>query len=58
VARAGRRVALALAGASALLGAAIVAGSPRVPTWIAAGLGGLGLIGVAGLLADLLRPRR
>jgi len=58
VRRAGRRLALGLVGAAALLGAAITTTSERVKGWVPATLGIVGLVFVALLLIDLVRDRR
>jgi predicted unusual protein kinase regulating ubiquinone biosynthesis (AarF/ABC1/UbiB family)/nucleotide-binding universal stress UspA family protein len=55
---AGRRLALGVVAAAALLGTAIVATSERVPTWVPAVLGIVGAIFTIGLLVDLIRGRR
>jgi predicted unusual protein kinase regulating ubiquinone biosynthesis (AarF/ABC1/UbiB family) len=55
--RAGRRMALAVAGSAATLGAAITAASPRLVVWVPAGLGALGAVLIVALLLDLVRPR-
>jgi predicted unusual protein kinase regulating ubiquinone biosynthesis (AarF/ABC1/UbiB family) len=54
--RAGRRVALAVAGGSALLAAAVAAASTHLAVLVPAGLGALGAVIVLGLLVDLVRP--
>jgi predicted unusual protein kinase regulating ubiquinone biosynthesis (AarF/ABC1/UbiB family) len=53
--RAGRRVSLALAGGSALLGAAITA--THFDGWVPAGLGVVGALIIASLLLDLVHSR-
>ena len=55
---AGRRLALGVVAAAALLGTAIVATSERVPTWVPGVLGLVGAIFTIGLLVDLVRGRR
>src|SRR5205823_12390400 len=55
--RAGRRLALAVSGGAALLGASIMAASGHLAIWIPAGVGALGALLIAGLLLDLLRSR-
>ncbi|HSL10742.1 MAG TPA: AarF/UbiB family protein [Actinomycetota bacterium] len=55
---AGRRLALGVVAAAALLGTAIVTTSERVPTWVPAVLGVVGAIFTIGLLVDLVRGRR
>ena len=57
VQRTGRRLSLAMTGGAALLAAAIAADSARVAVWVPAALGGLGVIAMGGLLADILRSR-
>ena len=54
----GRRLALAMTGGAALLAAAIAAQSSHVAIWIPALLGTLGVISIAGVLFEVLRPRR
>jgi len=54
---AGRRVAIAVAGGTALLGAAIAASSPRLAVWVPALLGVAGAAFIAGLVLDLARSR-
>ena len=58
VRRAGRRLALGLVGAAALLGAAITTTSDRVREWVPATLGIVGLLFIVLLLVDLVRDRR
>jgi len=58
VRRAGRRLALGLVGAAALLGAAITTTSERVKGWVPATLGIVGLVFVVLLLVDLVRDRQ
>jgi ubiquinone biosynthesis protein len=58
VRRAGRRLALGLVGAAALLGAAITTTSERVKEWVPATLGIVGLLFTVLLLVDLIRDRR
>jgi ubiquinone biosynthesis protein len=58
VRRAGRRLAIGLVAAAALLGTAITATSTRVDTWVPLTLGGVGLLFVVGLVVDLVRDRR
>jgi len=58
VRRAGRRLAIGLVAASALLGTAITATSTRVDTWVPLTLGVVGLLFVVGLVVDLVRDRR
>jgi ubiquinone biosynthesis protein len=58
VRRAGRRLAIGLVAAAALLGTAITATSTRVESWVPLTLGGIGLLFVIGLLMDLVRDRR
>ncbi len=58
VRRAGRRLAIGLVAASALLGTAITATSTRVDTWVPLTLGLVGLLFVVGLVVDLVRDRR
>jgi predicted unusual protein kinase regulating ubiquinone biosynthesis (AarF/ABC1/UbiB family) len=58
VRRAGRRLAIGLVAAAALLGAAITATSTRVERWVPLTLGAIGLLFVIGLLMDLYRDRR
>jgi predicted unusual protein kinase regulating ubiquinone biosynthesis (AarF/ABC1/UbiB family)/nucleotide-binding universal stress UspA family protein len=55
--RAGRRLALAVAGGSAILGATIAAASTRLVVWVPAGLGALGAVFIVALLLDLVRSR-
>src|SRR6185503_12002296 len=52
VRRAGRRLAIGLVAASALLGTAITATSTRVDTWVPLTLGVVGLLFVVGLVVD------
>ncbi len=56
--RAGRRLALGVVAAAALLGTAIVATAQRVPSWVPVALGIVGGLFTLGLLVDLLRGRR
>jgi ubiquinone biosynthesis protein len=56
--RAGRRLALALTAAGALVGAAITAGSANVDGWVPVTIGTTGGVLTVGLVADLLRRRR
>jgi predicted unusual protein kinase regulating ubiquinone biosynthesis (AarF/ABC1/UbiB family) len=58
VRRAGRRLALGLVAAAALLGAAITTTSDRVAGWVPASLGAIGLVFTVLLLVDLVRDRR
>jgi ubiquinone biosynthesis protein len=58
VRRAGRRLALGLVAAAALLGSAITTTSSRVAGWIPATLGVIGIVFTALLLVDLVRDRR
>ena len=58
VRRAGRRLAIGLVAAAALLGTAITATSTRVDTWVPLTLGVVGLLFVVGLVVDLVRDRR
>ncbi|MDP9184273.1 MAG: universal stress protein, partial [Actinomycetota bacterium] len=58
VRRAGRRLALGLVGAAALLGAAITTTSERVAGWVPATLGAIGVAFTFLLLLDLVRDRR
>ena len=58
VRRAGRRLALGLVGAAALLGAAITTTSDRVREWVPATLGIVGLLFTVLLLVDLVRDRQ
>ena len=58
VRRAGRRLAIGLVAASALLGTAITATSTRVQQWVPLTLGGIGLLFTIGLVVDLVRDRR
>jgi ubiquinone biosynthesis protein len=58
VRRAGRRLAIGLVAAAALLGSAITATSTRVERWVPLTLGAIGLLFVIGLLMDLYRDRR
>ena len=58
VRRAGRRLAIGLVAAAALLGTAITATSTRVDTWVPLTLGAVGLLFVVGLVVDLVRDRR
>jgi ubiquinone biosynthesis protein len=54
---AGRRLALGVVAAAALLGAAIVATSDRVSAWVPVALGTVGMVFTLGLLVDLIRRR-
>ncbi|MEP6758276.1 MAG: AarF/UbiB family protein [Actinomycetota bacterium] len=58
VRRAGRRLALGLVAAAALLGAAITTTSERTKGWVPATLGVLGIVFTVLLLVDLVRDRR
>jgi len=58
VRRAGRRLALGLVAAAAVLGAAITTTSDKAKGWVPASLGALGLLFTVLLLADLIRDRR
>jgi ubiquinone biosynthesis protein len=58
VRRAGRRLALGLVAAAALLGSAITTTSERVAGWVPATLGVIGLVFTVLLLIDLVRDRR
>ena len=58
VRRAGRRLAIGLVAAAALLGTAITATSTRVDTWVPLTLGAVGLLFVVALVVDLVRDRR
>ena len=58
VRRAGRRLALGLVAAAALLGAAITTTSDKVKDWVPLTLGGIGLVFTIGLVVDLVRDRR
>ncbi len=58
VRRAGRRLALGLVGAAALLGAAITTTSDKAKGWVPATLGAVGLLFIVLLLVDLVRDRR
>ena len=58
VRRAGRRLALGLVGAAALLGAAITTTSDKAKGWVPATLGAVGLLFTVLLLVDLVRDRR
>jgi ubiquinone biosynthesis protein len=55
---AGRRLAIGVVAAAALLGTAIVATSARVPMWVPVTLGAIGGMFTLGLLVDLVRGRR
>jgi predicted unusual protein kinase regulating ubiquinone biosynthesis (AarF/ABC1/UbiB family) len=55
--RAGRRIALAMAGGAAVLGAAITAASPHLSVWVPAVLGAVGAVFMLALLLDLARSR-
>jgi hypothetical protein len=56
--RAGRRLALALSAAGALVGTAVTAASARVAGWIPVVLGTVGGVLLASLGLDLIRRRR
>jgi len=56
--RTGRRLALAIAGASAFVGSAITAISGNVATWVPITMGSVAGLLLAGLVADLLRRNR
>jgi len=56
--RTGRRLALAIAGASAFVGSAITAISGNVATWIPITMGAVAGLLLAGLVAELLRRGR
>ncbi len=58
VRRAGRRLAIGLVAAAALLGTAITATSTKVDSWVPLTLGAVGLLFVVGLVVDLVRDRR
>jgi ubiquinone biosynthesis protein len=58
VRRAGRRLAIGLVAAAALLGTAITATSTRVDRWVVLTLGIVGMLFVVGLVVDLVRDRR
>jgi predicted unusual protein kinase regulating ubiquinone biosynthesis (AarF/ABC1/UbiB family)/nucleotide-binding universal stress UspA family protein len=58
VAQAGRRVALAMGTAGALVGTAMVVNSERAPRWLPTTMGGFGTLLAARLLAELRRPSR
>ena len=58
VRRAGRRLAIGLVAAAALLGTAITATSSRVEQWVPLTLGGIGFLFTVGLVVDLVRDRR
>ena len=58
VRRAGRRLAIGLVAAAALLGTAITATSTRVDSWVPLTLGAVGLLFVVALVVDLVRDRR
>ncbi len=58
VRRAGRRLALGLVAAAALLGAAITTTSDRTKEWVPLTLGAIGLAFTIGLVVDLVRDRR
>ena len=58
VRRAGRRLALGLVAAAALLGSAITTTSERVAGWVPATLGAIGIAFTVLLLVDLVRDRR
>jgi predicted unusual protein kinase regulating ubiquinone biosynthesis (AarF/ABC1/UbiB family)/nucleotide-binding universal stress UspA family protein len=55
---AGRRLALGVVAAAALLGTAIMSTSDRVAAWVPVGLGVIGAVFTLGLLLDLFRRRR
>ncbi|HZR00117.1 MAG TPA: AarF/UbiB family protein [Chloroflexota bacterium] len=58
VAQAGRRVALAMGTAGALVGTAMVVGSDRAPRWLPSAMGGFGILLAGRLVAELRgRPR-
>jgi predicted unusual protein kinase regulating ubiquinone biosynthesis (AarF/ABC1/UbiB family) len=54
---AGRRLALGVVAAAALLGTAIMTVSSRVPGWVPITLGAVGALFTLGLLVDLIRGR-
>jgi predicted unusual protein kinase regulating ubiquinone biosynthesis (AarF/ABC1/UbiB family)/nucleotide-binding universal stress UspA family protein len=56
--RAGRRLSLALAAGSSLVGAAITASSANVADWVPIGLGSVGAALTLGLVGDLVGRRR
>ncbi len=56
--RTGRRLALAIAGASAFVGSAITAVSEKVAPWVPIAMGVVGGLLLAGLVADLARRGR
>jgi ubiquinone biosynthesis protein len=58
VRRAGRRLALGLVAAAALLGSAITTTSARVAGWVPASVGAIGAVFTVLLLVDLVRDRR
>jgi ubiquinone biosynthesis protein len=58
VRRAGRRLALGLVAAAALLGAAITTTSDKVKDWVPLTLGAIGLVFTISLVVDLVRDRR
>jgi predicted unusual protein kinase regulating ubiquinone biosynthesis (AarF/ABC1/UbiB family) len=58
VRRAGRRLALGVVAAAALLGAAITTTSDRVASWVPLLIGGIGVLFTIGLIVDLIRDRR
>jgi hypothetical protein len=58
VRRAGRRLAIGLVAAAALLGTAITATSSRVEQWVPLTLGAIGFLFTVGLVVDLVRDRR
>jgi ubiquinone biosynthesis protein len=58
VRRAGRRLAIALVAAAALLATAIVSTSQEVPAWVGITLGTVGGLFTLGLLIDLVRTRK
>jgi hypothetical protein len=58
VRRAGRRLAIGLVAAAALLGTAITSTSTNVQRWVPITLGTIGLLFTVGLVVDLIRDRR
>jgi hypothetical protein len=58
VRRAGRRLALGLVAAAALLGSTITTTSERVAAWVPASVGAIGVVFTVLLLIDLVRDRR
>jgi hypothetical protein len=58
VRRAGRRLAIGLVAAAALLGTAITSTSSKVQSWVPITLGTIGLLFTVGLVVDLVRDRR